>query len=105
MIPEVSPAQAAEWLASGEAMLLDVREVPELGLAAVSGATHISMSTLGARLFELDRGRKIAVMCHHGVRSYRVASYLQQQGFTDVHNVAGGIAAWADQVDATVGRY
>lgn len=105
MIPEIPAATAASWLADGDAVLLDVREAPELRLAAVPGATHIAMSTIQARLFELDRAKRYAVMCHHGARSMRVAMFLRQNGFTDVHNVAGGIHAWAHQVDPSVGAY
>ena len=105
MVPQISPGVAAAWLRDGEAVLLDVREAPELELAAVEGATHVAMSTITSRISDLDRAKKYAVMCHHGMRSYRVAAFLQQQGFTDVHNVAGGIAAWASDVDPSVGRY
>jgi rhodanese-related sulfurtransferase len=105
MVPQISPIVAAEWLAAGEAVLLDVREPAELELAAVQGATHIPMGSVPARLSELDSSTRYAVMCHHGMRSYRVATYLSQAGFGDVHNVAGGIAAWSAEVDPSVGDY
>ena len=51
------------------------------------------------------RDAETIVMCHAGGRSMRVAQYLSNQGFTNVANLAGGIAAWSDEVDATVPHY
>jgi adenylyltransferase/sulfurtransferase len=44
-------------------------------------------------------------MCHHGGRSLRVTQYLRAQGYTAVTNIAGGIDAWAEQIDPTLRRY
>ncbi len=44
-------------------------------------------------------------MCHSGVRSMAVARYLQDEGFAQVFNLAGGIDAWSREVDPTVPRY
>jgi rhodanese-related sulfurtransferase len=63
------------------------------------------MHTIPARLAELDRARPIAVLCHHGGRSMQVALFLQQQGFDRLANMAGGIDAWALQLDPSVPRY
>jgi rhodanese-related sulfurtransferase len=40
-----------------------------------------------------------------GGRSAKAAAFLQQAGFTKVHNLAGGIAAWSDRVDPKVPKY
>ena len=63
------------------------------------------MQTIPARLADLKRDQPIAVLCHHGGRSMQVAMFLQQQGFTRLVNVAGGIDAWSRQVDPSVPRY
>jgi rhodanese-related sulfurtransferase len=47
----------------------------------------------------------IVVFCHHGVRSAQVTMWLRQQGWTNVYNMAGGIAAWALEIDPSVGHY
>jgi rhodanese-related sulfurtransferase len=44
-------------------------------------------------------------MCHHGTRSAQVTAWLAQQGYKNVSNVAGGIDAYARQVDSSVGFY
>jgi monothiol glutaredoxin len=45
------------------------------------------------------------VLCHAGVRSAAAAKFLVGAGLTEVHNVRGGIAAWSDEVDASVPTY
>lgn len=102
--PLVDAREAARRVAAGEAVLLDVREPSELALARVEGALHVPMRDLPARLAEVPRDRPVLVMCHHGARSQAVADWLRPQGF-DALNVAGGIAAWADEVDEGIGRY
>jgi rhodanese-related sulfurtransferase len=53
---------------------------------------------------ELPRERDI-VVCHHGIRSFHAAAWLKRAGFDRVHNLRGGVAAWADKVDAAMKRY
>ena len=94
-------------------LVLDVREPWELQTASVKadGFTllHIPMRELPARISELratlGEDQPIACLCHHGMRSQQVATFLTQSGFTDVVNLQGGIAAWAVQVDTGVARY
>ena len=100
----VDAKEAARRFAAGEVVLLDVREPYELQRAAIPGAFHVPMRQVPARLAELPKTKPILVLCHHGGRSQAVADWLKPQGF-DVANVTGGIAAWADEVDASVGRY
>ena len=65
----------------------------------------IPMGSVPPRLSELDPETPIACLCHHGGRSMQVAQFLQNQGFSRVANIAGGIHAWADEVDNTIARY
>ncbi len=91
--------------AAADVVLLDVREHDELAIAAVTGALHIPMREIPARLAELDAAKPLVVMCHSGGRSQRVAAFLQGNGFTNVFNLKGGIDAWSTQVDPRVPRY
>lgn len=102
--PLIDATEAAQRFRSGKAILLDVREVFELARAKVDGALHIPMRELPARIAELPKEKPILVMCHSGARSQRVADWLIPQGY-DASNVAGGIDAWADEVDPTVPKY
>ena len=86
-------------------LVIDVREAWELQLASIPGVVHLPMNEVPARLGELSGDAETVVMCHAGGRSMRVAQYLANQGFTNVANLTGGIAAWSQYVDATVPHY
>jgi rhodanese-related sulfurtransferase len=86
-------------------VLLDVREPEELTLARVGQARHIPMREIPERLHELDPATPLVVMCHSGGRSRRVAEFLATNGFEEIYNLAGGIDAWAEQLDPSVPRY
>ena len=85
--------------------LLDVREPWEHALCALPGARLMPMQGLPGRLQELDPARPTVVLCHHGMRSYQVAVWLERNGFTDVANLSGGIDAWAREIDPGMAQY
>ncbi len=100
------PAELAAYLAQGNTpVLLDVREPWEFNLCKIEGAQLIPMNELPTRLQELNKAAETVVICHHGVRSYHAARYLEVSGFSAVINLSGGVAAWADEVDAAMPRY
>lgn len=86
-------------------VLLDVREPNEFEYCHIDGSVHMPMASVPARLNELDRDAQTVVICHHGGRSMQVAMFLKQQGFSNVINLAGGVAGWARQVDPTMPQY
>lgn len=99
-----------ESLGAGrEPLLLDVREPWEVQLAPlqVAGARTacIPMREVPQRLGELDVSQPILGLCHHGMRSLQVVAFLERQGYECVYNIAGGIAAWSHEVDASVPTY
>ncbi len=91
--------------AGDDEMLLDVREPAEVAIASIAGATAIRMSDIPLHLDELPRTRPIVVMCHRGVRSANVTNFLNANGFPNAVNLAGGIDAWAAQIDSATARY
>lgn len=102
--PEIDVTTAAAKLQTG-ALLLDVREPAEVAHVCIPGARQIPMREIPAALADLPPDREILVLCHHGGRSARVTQFLRAQGLTLVTNVAGGIDAWATQVDPSLPRY
>lgn len=90
--------------AGEDLMVLDVREPFEYQIANING-TLIPMNEVPQRLAEIDRNREIVVQCRSGARSQRIAEFLVNQGYPNVKNLAGGILAWADQIDPTITKY
>jgi rhodanese-related sulfurtransferase len=104
----ITAPELAQWLAAAAApppLVLDVREPWEVELAGLPGAVSIPMGSITSSLNQLDPDRPTVCLCHHGARSMQVALFLEQQGFSDVSNLTGGIHAWSEQVDATVRTY
>lgn len=106
-IPQLTPAAARTLLEQrgSTGVLLDVREPSEYALVHVEGSLHIPMGQIAERLGELNSAHSYVVMCHHGSRSQQVANYLGSRGFPEVANLAGGIDAWATELDPHLPRY
>lgn len=86
-------------------LLLDVREHWEIQRCALDGALHIPMGQIQSRLNEIDPEQEIVVVCHHGIRSNSVANYLARNGYARLYNLAGGINAWAREIDRNMVTY
>jgi molybdopterin/thiamine biosynthesis adenylyltransferase/rhodanese-related sulfurtransferase len=82
--------------------LLDVREPDEYAAAQIEGATLIPLAQVTARAAEIPRDKPVLVHCRSGVRSAKAVAALQDLGYTQVWSVAGGILAWAKEIDPTL---
>ena len=105
---EIAPAQLAERLRQGlPTRLVDVREDWEREIAKIAGDVHIPMAEVAHRgaEFQPPEGGVTIIYCHAGVRSMRVADYLEQSGIPDLLSLAGGIDAWSWEVDPKLPRY
>jgi rhodanese-related sulfurtransferase len=108
---EVSPKDAAQMLARGEALLVDVRLLEELDVASlpdVGDQVHAPLHELNEHLDDIEDaagGRPILTLCHHGVRSIKAALALRGCGFEQAHSIAGGIENWSCAIDPGVPRY
>jgi rhodanese-related sulfurtransferase len=108
----LSAPELQRWLEQGSPLqLVDVREHQELLLARLPHPVlHLPLSRsaewLGDLPQALGRDQPIVVLCHAGIRSWQFASWLiDQQGYSQVWNLSGGIEAWSLEVDASVPRY
>jgi phage shock protein E len=92
----VSPAEASSLIAEPGVKLLDVRTPEEFAAGHIDGAQQLDWSAPGfaAGLEDLDKTATWVVYCHTGRRSGQATALMAQEGFTDVNDVAGGIAAW-----------
>jgi rhodanese-related sulfurtransferase len=106
---EITPTELKAKLETADrnVHLVDVREPEELAFCKLEGAQHIPMLQLftGLQAPRADAETEIVVFCHHGVRSLEAAKYLRLNGFANARSLAGGLEAWADDVDPSLPRY
>jgi monothiol glutaredoxin len=104
-VRQMSVRTLKEKLDRGEPLeLIDVRGPDERGMAAIAGARPWNEET-DRHLGTLPKDTLLVFQCHKGSRSQQAAEYLRSRGFTNVHNLAGGIDAWSQEVDPSVPRY
>ena len=102
---EVTVQQMKEALAGNDIAVIDVREHDEAEIAKIDGVPMIPLSELPQRFTELDPNQTIYLHCKMGARSLKAVDFLKQQGFKYCKSVAGGINAWAEEIDPSVPRY
>jgi rhodanese-related sulfurtransferase len=84
----------AELQQADDVLLLDVRTPVEFGNGAVDGFINIPVDELRGRLNEIDKTKKIYIMCQSGVRSYAATRILVLNHF-DAYNMSGGYRLWS----------
>ena len=104
-IPTMSVQELKQELNDSNLLLLDVREPFEYDIARIDGAKLLPLGELPGRINEIPRDKKVVLMCKSGQRSANATTYLQKQGYSDVHNLEGGITAWAIEIDPEMTRY
>lgn len=108
---EISVAELKQKLDSADcgAQFVDVREPEELEQSSLARFINLPLSRYrewSSQLEDhLDPHIETIVLCHHGMRSADMCSYLLRQGFESVKNVSGGIHAYSLYVDPNVPRY
>jgi rhodanese-related sulfurtransferase len=106
---EIAPVEAARLMRDqpGSLLLIDCRTQDEYDLVHIEGSVHIPMHEIEERWPEIDlgQGQRVAVICHHGMRSLRTALALRAFGLSNAVSVAGGIEWWATAVDRGIPRY
>jgi rhodanese-related sulfurtransferase len=80
--------------ASDPPLLLDVRAPSEWSERHIEAAVNVPLPRLPERLDTLPRDHPIVVHCGSGYRSAIAASLLQRDGYSDVADLIGGLAAW-----------
>jgi len=90
--------------AGEDIFVLDVREPHEYQICNIGGYL-IPLGDLPKRVSELDSSQEIVAHCRSGARSAKAIDFLRQAGFRKVHNLTGGILAWADRIDPKMPKY
>jgi rhodanese-related sulfurtransferase len=101
---EISPQEAFERFERGDAVILDVRTMPEWRGGHIPGALHIPLDELTGRYQELDPDAETLVVCAHGIRSAAAGQWLAQVGFENVANVSRGMSGWPGPIELADGR-
>lgn len=78
-----------------DAYLLDVREPDEWSAGHATGAHHLPMMQVPARLSDVPTEGDVVVVCRSGGRSAQVVGYLLGNGWENVRNLEGGMKEWA----------
>lgn len=103
---ELTAAEFEQRMKSGQVKtLVDVREPFEWEIVRIEGAKLMPLSQLDDHIKDLPRDEDIYLYCYKGKRSLTAAKKLKEHGFTRLHSMAGGIDAWAVEVDPTLPRY
>lgn len=76
-----------------DGLLIDVREPSEFEEGTLPGALNVPLGELPNRMAELDRARRVVLLCRSGNRSGTAAHQLVDAGFVDVVNLVGGMLA------------
>ena len=97
-IVSISPAAAAALISDGQALVFDVRTLPEYVAHHIKGAYLLPIQELNVRHSEIPRDseKKVLIVCEHGVRSVHASRALVESGWKNIVNVSGGMAAWLD---------
>jgi len=85
-------------------LVVDVREPWEWEIARIEGSRLVPLGELAGRLAELDPRAELVTVCHKGQRSLMAQELLQGAGFR-ARSLAGGIDAWAAEVEQGMARY
>ncbi len=97
-IKEISVNTLVDWQQRSEKFkLIDIRSQGEMQNGMIPTGVAHPMTAIAGELDRYQKDETIVIYCRSGVRSAQVCNFMQQQGFTDVINLGGGIMDWAKQ--------
>ncbi|MBL1319528.1 MAG: rhodanese-like domain-containing protein [Methylophaga sp.] len=105
---QMTAIELRDFLATGVATVqIDVREDIELEFGMLEDAVHIPMQSVPGQLNVLEKHKNdtVIVICRSGKRSDQIGQFLEQMGFSDIINLAGGMNSWATDVDTSMTVY
>ncbi|MHB8652228.1 MAG: rhodanese-like domain-containing protein [Minisyncoccota bacterium] len=93
---EINPTEAQELINKGGLTVIDVRTQSEYAMGHIADSTNINIADPAFlnRVTAIDKEATCLVYCGSGGRSSRAGALMTEQGFKNVHNLSGGIAAW-----------
>jgi rhodanese-related sulfurtransferase len=82
-------------IAASGAHLIDVRTADEVAHGVIDGAIHIPLHLLPLRAADIPQDKPVVMYCRSGARSAQACSFMASKGYGNMHNLSGGIMAWA----------
>lgn len=82
-------------IASQGGQLVDVRTEAEVAQGVIAGAIHIPLHLLPLRAADIPQDKPVVIYCRSGARSAQACAFMAAQGYDNMHNLSGGIMAWA----------
>ncbi len=92
--PDVSVEDVLALTADGSVAVIDVREASEFAEGHIAGATLLPLGELAERVDEVPTDLPVILVCRSSNRSGQAYRLLEKQGFTNIHNMTGGMLAW-----------
>lgn len=95
-VKEIDATELANWVNAADHgfRIIDVRPMEEIAQGTVPKAEALPLHILPARMQEMSREEKLVMVCRSGARSAQACMFLQQQGFSNVYNLRGGMMGW-----------
>jgi len=105
-LKEITATELKDLLDNNEdVQIIDVRESHEYDICNMGGEL-IPLGTIPENADKISKDKKVVVHCHHGKRSANAIMHLMQnEGYTNLLNLKGGINAWSIEVDSSVSTY
>ncbi len=94
----ITSEQVKDRMKDLDTQIIDVREAHEYSRGHIPKAKLIPLGSISNRLNEIDKNKKVIVVCASGGRSASAAGLLGNAGY-QVSNMMGGMMAWAGPVD------
>jgi rhodanese-related sulfurtransferase len=98
-LPNVTLEQARAEHEAGRVLMIDIREPKEHATGVAQGVRLMPMSQVAQRVSEIPKqaDQPVLLICNTQNRSRAVTQALQEQGFTNIRYVQGGMSAWAQR--------
>jgi rhodanese-related sulfurtransferase len=103
-VPKITPDKAREMIGKGNALVVDVRDAPELEKSGkVAGAVHVSRGMLEFRADpdspshdkNFAKDKNVVLYCGSGGRAALAGKLLKDMGYQHVYNL-GAFKDWAE---------
>ena len=95
-VKEIDAIELSEWVSTPDNAIrvIDVRQMEEIAQGTVPKAEALPLHTLPLKVHDLPKDEKLVMVCRSGARSAQACMFLQQQGFSNVYNLRGGMMGW-----------